>query len=128
MPARVNKKLHTSLEQIASRLRDRCDLLNFNASVAYTYNPLQYAWGAHCAFLARAHAQPHVLFVGMNPGPCGMAQTGVPFGEVAQSMALLARVVRSVALECGHGRNNALVPPISSFTKPSSGTGVHWRL
>ena len=83
MPARVHKKLHTSLEQIASRLRDSCALLNFSASIAYTYNPLQYAWGAHCAFLARAHAQPHVLFVGMNPGPFGMAQTGVPFGEVA---------------------------------------------
>lgn len=82
MTARTNK-LPAALERIALQLRDRCGLLNFRTPVAFTYNPLQYAWGAHRAFLARAQAQPRVLFVGMNPGPFGMAQTGVPFGEVA---------------------------------------------
>ena len=50
---------------------------------AYIYNPLEYARTAHEEYLARyATAPKHVLFLGMNPGPYGMAQTGIPFGEV----------------------------------------------
>jgi single-strand selective monofunctional uracil DNA glycosylase len=51
--------------------------------VAYVYNPLYYAWPVHEAYLRRFGTGPkQVLFVGMNPGPFGMLQTGVPFGEV----------------------------------------------
>jgi single-strand selective monofunctional uracil DNA glycosylase len=71
------------LERIAARLRDRCGAVRLGAPVAFTYNPLDYAWEAHRAFLRMARPRPRVLFVGMNPGPFGMAQTGVPFGEVA---------------------------------------------
>jgi single-strand selective monofunctional uracil DNA glycosylase len=47
------------------------------------YNPLDYAWAAHRAYIeAYARTRKAVLFVGMNPGPFGMAQTGVPFGAV----------------------------------------------
>jgi single-strand selective monofunctional uracil DNA glycosylase len=48
------------------------------------YNPLRYAWAAHEQYIQR-YAQPtcRVIFVGMNPGPWGMAQTGVPFGQIA---------------------------------------------
>ncbi|MDR2430191.1 MAG: single-stranded DNA-binding protein [Puniceicoccales bacterium] len=50
---------------------------------AYIYNPLEYARAAHEEYLARyATAPKRILFLGMNPGPYGMAQTGVPFGEV----------------------------------------------
>lgn len=79
---RSNKTI-ADLERIAAELCKRCDALRFGAPVAFTYNPLNYAWQAHRAFLAKARARPTVLFVGMNPGPFGMAQTGVPFGEVA---------------------------------------------
>ncbi len=52
--------------------------------VAYTYNPLEYAWSAHEAYLrAYGEGRGRVVLVGMNPGPFGMAQTGVPFGDVA---------------------------------------------
>jgi single-strand selective monofunctional uracil DNA glycosylase len=52
--------------------------------VAHVYNPLQYAWRPHAEYLKRYGARPRrVLFLGMNPGPFGMAQTGIPFGEVA---------------------------------------------
>ncbi len=71
------------LERAAADLRDRCGALRFRAPVAFTYNPLEYAWPAHRAFLRMARPRPAVLLVGMNPGPFGMAQTGVPFGEVA---------------------------------------------
>jgi single-strand selective monofunctional uracil DNA glycosylase len=48
------------------------------------YNPLEYAAHPHTQYLERAAAVPKkVIFLGMNPGPWGMAQTGVPFGEVA---------------------------------------------
>jgi single-strand selective monofunctional uracil DNA glycosylase len=78
-----------TLERIAAELRDRCGAVRFGAPVAFTYNPLDYAWAAHLAFLRMACARPRVLFVGMNPGPFGMAQTGVPFGEVASVRGFL---------------------------------------
>jgi single-strand selective monofunctional uracil DNA glycosylase len=52
--------------------------------VARVYNPLDYAWEPHQNYIARyGGGKKKVLFLGMNPGPWGMAQTGVPFGEVA---------------------------------------------
>lgn len=52
--------------------------------MAHVYNPLLYAWELHAAYLRRfALSRKRVLFLGMNPGPFGMVQTGVPFGEVA---------------------------------------------
>jgi single-strand selective monofunctional uracil DNA glycosylase len=68
----------------AAALRDAVAALRFAAPVAFTYNPLEYAWPVHELYLRRFGAAPkRVLFLGMNPGPFGMAQTGVPFGEVA---------------------------------------------
>lgn len=49
----------------------------------YIYNPLSYAWPMHRAYIKRYCSHPvPILLLGMNPGPFGMAQTGVPFGEV----------------------------------------------
>jgi single-strand selective monofunctional uracil DNA glycosylase len=68
----------------ARRLRDAVDKLTFAAPVTHVYNPLRYAWHAHELYLRRyANPPKRVLFLGMNPGPFGMAQTGVPFGQVA---------------------------------------------
>jgi single-strand selective monofunctional uracil DNA glycosylase len=51
--------------------------------VRHVYNPLAYAWSNHRAYLQRfGTGRKEVVLVGMNPGPWGMAQTGVPFGEV----------------------------------------------
>ncbi len=69
---------------IAERLRGRTRRLRFAPPVACVYAPLDYAWAPHRLYLERYGAGPReVLFVGMNPGPFGMAQTGVPFGDVA---------------------------------------------
>lgn len=58
--------------------------LEFAPPVTHVYNPLVYAKRSHGAYLERfAHPGVEALFLGMNPGPFGMAQTGVPFGEVA---------------------------------------------
>ncbi|MAF64478.1 MAG: single-stranded DNA-binding protein [Planctomycetes bacterium] len=58
--------------------------LSFGAPVTHVYNPLAYARASHEEYLRR-YAKPgcEALLLGMNPGPWGMAQTGVPFGEVA---------------------------------------------
>uniref|UniRef100_A0A182VYR0 Uracil-DNA glycosylase-like domain-containing protein n=1 Tax=Anopheles minimus TaxID=112268 RepID=A0A182VYR0_9DIPT len=53
------------------------------SEVAACYDPIEYASEIHCAYLQRFLDGPkHVLFIGMNPGPWGMCQTGVPFGYV----------------------------------------------
>jgi single-strand selective monofunctional uracil DNA glycosylase len=60
------------------------DALRFAVPVRYVYNPLVYAHAPHDAYLERFGAgRKQVLLLGMNPGPFGMAQTGVPFGDVA---------------------------------------------
>ena len=69
---------------IARTLARRADGLAFGPPVTHVYNPLQYAWAPHRAYLVRyGTMSPEVLMLGMNPGPFGMAQTGVPFGDVA---------------------------------------------
>src|SRR5258707_11250713 len=73
-----------TLAQVSRALSERVSKLSFRAPVAYVYNPLEYARAPHEAYLKRyGQAPKRVLLVGMNPGPFGMAQTGVPFGDVA---------------------------------------------
>lgn len=73
-----------ALVAAAAELRDRVARMRFAPPVAWVYNPLQYAWAPHELYLRRYGAgRKRVIFMGMNPGPFGMAQTGVPFGEVA---------------------------------------------
>lgn len=52
--------------------------LNYGPDVLYIYNPLQYAFKLHEAFLRKfLVSNKKVLFLGINPGPWGMCQTGV---------------------------------------------------
>jgi single-strand selective monofunctional uracil DNA glycosylase len=70
--------------QAARDLRDALRSLSFSPPVTHVYNPLEYAWEAHAAYVRKFATGPRrVVFLGMNPGPFGMTQTGVPFGEVA---------------------------------------------
>ena len=58
--------------------------LSFGLPVTHVYNPLEYARAPFELYLERfARREPEALLLGMNPGPFGMAQTGVPFGEVS---------------------------------------------
>lgn len=62
---------------------DSLQSLRFSAPITHVYNPLEYAregWEQYVAKYAQAGVE--AVLVGMNPGPWGMAQTGVPFGEV----------------------------------------------
>ena len=72
------------LKAAARSLSKACNALNFSEPVTHVYNPLEYAWAAHEQYISRAAiGKKKVVFLGMNPGPFGMAQTGVPFGEVS---------------------------------------------
>ncbi|MFM1990016.1 MAG: hypothetical protein RJA99_2973 [Pseudomonadota bacterium] len=58
--------------------------LRFGPPVAHVYDPLQYAWAPYEAYVRRYGAtRKRIVLLGMNPGPFGMMQTGVPFGEIA---------------------------------------------
>ena len=73
-----------SFADIADRLTDAVNRLRFDPPVTHVYNPLQYARPAHDEYIRRyARCPKEVMLLGMNPGPWGMAQTGVPFGEVS---------------------------------------------
>ena len=64
-------------------LADELDRLNFSQPVHLVYNVFRHGWAGHEAYVRRfCKRGTKVLFLGMNPGPWGMTQTGVPFGEV----------------------------------------------
>ena len=68
---------------VLADLRDQAGRLRFADPISHVYNPLDYAWPAVQEYFTRhGDSRRRVLLLGMNPGPWGMAQTGVPFGEV----------------------------------------------
>lgn len=72
----------SALIPITRQLADDMDAIAWH-SPSHVYNPLRYAWPGHRDYLQRyGTATGRVLLLGMNPGPWGMAQTGVPFGDV----------------------------------------------
>ena len=97
----------TELKKISAKLSKKCGSLKFDPPVFTVYNPLEYAKKAHSQYLelyagsaitpnnqasgktagrsgSRSGSVPKkVIFLGMNPGPWGMAQTGIPFGEIS---------------------------------------------
>ncbi len=72
------------LNKITDELVAAVSALEFAPAVAAVYNPLEYArapWDIYCARFGNARGA--TLLVGLNPGPFGMAQVGVPFGEIS---------------------------------------------
>jgi len=77
----------TSGRILAATRRLRRDLsgLRFAAPVSHVYDPLDHARRGHDAYVKKwGDSKRRVVFLGMNPGPFGMVQTGVPFGDVGQ--------------------------------------------
>lgn len=75
----VAKELIKATDLLCGKLQP----LIFSAPVTHVYNPLIYARESHLQYVSRfANSKKKTLFMGMNPGPWGMAQTGVPFGEI----------------------------------------------
>ena len=82
-------QLGKRLARIARALSRELAAVKPGAGVACTYDPIDYGWKAHAAYLALARPSPRALLLGMNPGPFGMVQTGVPFGEVQAAREFL---------------------------------------
>jgi single-strand selective monofunctional uracil DNA glycosylase len=73
-----------TLIQASRLLGVATNALKFAAPVHLVYNPLDYAWSCHEEYLRRfGGGKKRVVFLGMNPGPFGMVQTGIPFGQIA---------------------------------------------
>lgn len=76
----ISRQVYAAARQVSRALEG----LSFAPPVTHVYDPLDYARAGHRAYVERfASTTKKVIFLGMNPGPFGMAQTGVPFGEVA---------------------------------------------
>ncbi|MDR1935869.1 MAG: single-stranded DNA-binding protein [Candidatus Accumulibacter sp.] len=74
----------TALIAAARKLSENVGQMSFAPPVSHVYNPLEYAWAPHEQYLRRFGGErKRVVFLGMNPGPFGMAQCGIPFGEIA---------------------------------------------
>ncbi len=88
----ISKKLLQAAQELCSDV----SRLKFSAPVTHVYNPLEYAWEPQRLYIEKYGAtEKRVVIVGMNPGPFGMAQTGVPFGEISMVrdwMGIEARV------------------------------------
>jgi len=100
----------------ARELSKKVERLKFAPPVAHIYNPLTYAWQAHEDYLRRfGDGRKRVVFLGMNPGPFGMAQIGIPFGEIAA-----ARDWMKIRTEIGRPAVEHPKRPILGFDCPRS--------
>lgn len=76
----ISDKLLSIEQELCTKLLD----VTFPSSIQYIYNPLEYAFETHAMYVRKyCTGVKKILFVGMNPGPWGMSQTGVPFGEIS---------------------------------------------
>lgn len=79
----IDAKRSEALIDAARQLSAVVGRLAFAPPVSHVYNPLDYAWAPHEEYLRRYGAtRKKVVLLGMNPGPFGMVQCGVPFGEI----------------------------------------------
>lgn len=71
------------MNETVNRLLEELGALRFKTPVSHVYNPLQYARAPWDRYLDQyGQGRREVILLGMNPGPWGMVQTGVPFGDV----------------------------------------------
>lgn len=99
------------LVAVGDRLARRLARLRFSPPVAHVYHPLRYARAPWVEYLRRYGATPReTVLIGMNPGPFGMAQTGVPFGEVG-----LVRDWLGIEAPVGRPRDEHPKRPVQGF-------------
>jgi len=84
-PDSTSSGMPKTLMEISRELNEAVSKMKFHAPVSVVYNPLEYAWEPYSQYLRLYGGGPkRTVFLGMNPGPWGMGQTGVPFGEVTR--------------------------------------------
>jgi len=106
----------TPLISISRDLARQVARLRFALPVSHVYLPLDYAAAPHEAYLQRYGQPPRsVVLLGMNPGPFGMAQTGIPFGDVT-----MVRDWLGVAGPVGKPAPEHPKRPVTGFACPRS--------
>ena len=100
------ESISAQLKDAALRLSEACNRgknrILKHKSVAHVTNPLDYAWEFHQQFIDKwSELGATTLLLGMNPGPYGMAQTGVPFGATAMARDILQIEERDVQTPLG---------------------------
>ena len=101
-----------ALNEITDELVSALEELKFGLPVTHVYNPLVYArsaWDLYCERYGKG--QKRVILLGMNPGPFGMSQVGVPFGEIEH-------VRDCLGIEVPIGK-----PPVEHPKRPIQGFG-----
>ncbi|KAK0164390.1 hypothetical protein PV328_003026 [Microctonus aethiopoides] len=79
----ISSDIPNQLIALEYELTKRIELIKFGPPVEYVYSPIEYALSVHLNFLNKyCRGTKNILFLGMNPGPWGMSQTGIPFGEI----------------------------------------------
>jgi single-strand selective monofunctional uracil DNA glycosylase len=104
----------SALVDIARDLARDVRGLAFGPPVTHVYRTLDYAFEPFAAYLERygAGRKEYVLF-GMNPGPFGMAQTGIPFGDVG-----MVRDWLGIEGPVGRPEREHPARPVAGFTCP----------
>lgn len=105
------------------RLNNELSQLQFSEPVGIIYNPLEYAWEPHHSYVTRYCRGPkEVLFLGMNPGPFGMAQTGVK--GLASPGGWSGRLPGGCGL-CGAGRSMCTPVDMFGYRPPGPRPPIH---
>jgi len=101
----MTKAVLKAMQEATDDLRRAVNELQFGAPVTHVYNPLDYAAKGYDCYLSK-----QVVFLGMNPGPFGMAQVGVPFGAIPA-------VKEWMSIECPIGKPAKEHPnrPVTGF-------------
>ena len=112
------ESISEQLKDAALRLSEDCNRginrIMKHKSVAHVTNPLDYAWAYHEQFIEQwTEFGATTLLLGMNPGPYGMAQTGVPFGATAMAREILQIKERDVR-----------TPPGANLKRPIEGLSM----
>lgn len=108
-------RLSVTLADISSRLSESLSALDFELPVTHVYDPTVHARRSHVAYLKYATRGVDAIWLGMNPGPWGMVQTGVPFGEVAHVREFLGIQERVDRPDPEHPKR-----PVTGFECPRS--------
>ncbi|XP_013171163.1 PREDICTED: single-strand selective monofunctional uracil DNA glycosylase [Papilio xuthus] len=76
--------LSTEFLHLIDDLNNKLEIFQFPAAIKCIYNPTIYARHTFEMYVRKyCNTKKSIMFFGMNPGPFGMSQTGVPFGDVS---------------------------------------------
>ncbi|KAL4709369.1 hypothetical protein ACJJTC_013658 [Scirpophaga incertulas] len=75
--------ISTKFLEVLDQLNNSLEELQLLRSIKCIYNPTKYARRTFEMYVQKyCNTEKQIMYFGMNPGPWGMSQTGVPFGEI----------------------------------------------